>query len=233
MTVSNPALPAIGALILAWLALAGLDRVRHRRRLRSLASGWGQPPEKRRTDPAVSRKLHDLMGPSSDIETSTIDDRTWADLDLDAVHAKMDHTLSPIGAQVLHRLLRILHHDSEVLQRRRRLLDLFGDERTLRHELQLALAGLRDPGLGELAETLWGDPPPPSRLKPLIPLLSIAPLVAVVAAVIGRSPWLLVVATIILNMVIHFVQYRRLDSFPLRQSRSIARRRRPDSHRRG
>ncbi len=74
--------------------------------------------------------------------------------------------------------------------------------------------GLRDPDLGAFAETLWGDPLPPSRLKPLIPLLSIAPLVPVVTAMTGKGPWFLVVATVILNMVIHFVQYRRLDSFP-------------------
>ncbi len=213
--VSNPVFPAVAVLILAWFAMAGMDWVRKRRRLRALTSRWGRPPEGRRTDPVVSRRLHDLMGPSSDPETSTLDDRTWADLDLDALHARMDHTLSPIGAQVLHRLLRTLRHDPRVLERRRRLLDLLEADHQLRNRLQLALVGLRDRGLGRLAETLWGDPPSPFRLKPLIPLLAIAPLVAVVAAMTGHAPWMVVVATMVINMVIHYVQHRRLEAFPL------------------
>lgn len=216
MTLTHPAVPAMAVLILAWFSLAGLDWVRQRRRLRDIAGRWGRTPEGRRADPTASRRLHDLMGPSSGLETSTLDDRTWADLDLDTVHARMDHTFSPIGAQALYRLLRTQRHDPQVLQSRRRLFDLFEDEPELRHGLQLALVGLRDRGLGRLAETLWGDPPPRSQLKPLIPLLSIAPLVAVVVAVTGQGPWVLVVATMVINMVIHFVQHRRLESFPLK-----------------
>ncbi len=43
-----------------------------------------------------------------------------------------------------------------------------------------------------------------------------APLVAAVAAATGHGPWMFVVASVVINMVIHYVYHRRLESFPLK-----------------
>jgi|GEM_PF-7026308 len=71
---------AVAVLVLAAAAVAfGLaDRVQRAQRLRRLRQGWGAPPTERRLQPELARRLHDLLGPSTDPNAFTLDDRTWS-----------------------------------------------------------------------------------------------------------------------------------------------------------
>jgi len=46
-----------------------------------------------------------------DPATDTVDDRTWDDLEMDQVFARIDRTVSVVGRQYLHAVLRIYKSD--------------------------------------------------------------------------------------------------------------------------
>lgn len=208
-----PLWPAITVLAVAWTALTTLDRWRRNRRRDRIGRHWGHPPPDRSPQASVTRTLFDLEGPEHG--AASLDERTWIDLDLDTLHRRMDHTLSPIGTQALYRLLRSPIDDCDRLKARRHRLVTLDEDADTRIEVQQALADLGDDGVGHLVEALWADPPPPSPLDPLVPILSVVPAIAIVLALLEILPWFVVVVCLFGNIVVHFAHYRRLESFPL------------------
>jgi len=74
----------------------------------------------------------------------TVDEKTWQDLAMDEVFAKVDRTVSMPGRQVLYDQLRTFEDDESVLAERARQHALFRRDATLREEIQLLLARLDD-----------------------------------------------------------------------------------------
>lgn len=106
------ALIVIGAaLLLVVLHLRGERRAEDARVARVLA-GFGKPVDRER-DPEVASAwfcgTRDAHAPAS-----WIDDRTWADLDMDEVLRLLDRTVSQVGAQCLYATLRFPWPDGGV-----------------------------------------------------------------------------------------------------------------------
>ena len=92
-----------------------------------------------------------------------IDARTWADLDMDQLFLKLDHTLTAPGEQVLYALLHKPCQEEEELEPRRSLLDTFTTNHALRGELTVILNRLRHDDGSFLAGFLWGSQKTPSQ----------------------------------------------------------------------
>ena len=124
------------------IALAALAVRRSRTKaIAMLRARWGQAIEReRRMDAMASTHRSRLAvlsaGPS-------LDDRTWDDLDLDAVFGTLDRTESTLGQHALYHRLRMIHDEHRPAFER--LVSLFESDPSLRERAQLALARLADP----------------------------------------------------------------------------------------
>jgi len=99
--------PALWALVaLGVLALVSIVSNRRRQaiRLTAMRERWGHPTNRPRDMGSISR-FH-LATIDSIAPAGTIDERTWTDLNMDDVFARLDRTESVVGQQVLYARLR-------------------------------------------------------------------------------------------------------------------------------
>jgi hypothetical protein len=131
-----------------WLLLPGVlllsiavVRQGRRRRLERLRADWAVPIERTRRMDAMTRSHLEriaVMGGGS------LDDRTWADLNLDDVFAALDRTQSTLGQHALYHRLRTtpLAADLDAFEA---LVQRMSGDAPARERAQLALAPLQDP----------------------------------------------------------------------------------------
>ncbi len=107
-------------------------------------------------------------------ETNTVDDRTWADLEMEEVFAQIDRTTSVIGRQYLYALLRIYDGDDfdHEKQRRTSLYSIFRANESFREKVQRALYPLHRSDSGYLTTLLYEELPPKPKYYWLIYLCS-------------------------------------------------------------
>jgi hypothetical protein len=105
--------------------------------------------------------------------SGALDDRTWADLDLDQVFLALDRTRSEPGRQYLYHRLRTPHASREPLERLERAANRFAADDETTRRARAALEQLDDPRAGHLVDLLFGDLPGRPRLWWLFPLLTL------------------------------------------------------------
>jgi hypothetical protein len=107
-------------------------------------------------------------------EPDTVDDRTWSDLEMEELFARIDRTTSVVGRQYLYAILRIYDNgnsDSEKL-RRTALYSLFRTDADFREKIQRALYPLRRDSSAYLTTLLYEELPSKPKLHYLIYLSS-------------------------------------------------------------
>jgi hypothetical protein len=107
-------------------------------------------------------------------EPDTVDDRTWSDLEMEELFARMDRTTSVIGRQYLYAILRIYDRgdsDSEK-QRHIGLYSLFRTNAQFREKIQRALYPLRRDNGAYLTTLLYEPLPSKPKFSYLIYLSS-------------------------------------------------------------
>jgi hypothetical protein len=127
--------------VLLLLSLAARVRRNRRRRLARLRATWGAPIERSRRSDAMLRSHVNRIAV---VGGGSLDQRTWNDLDLDAVFAAIDRTQSTLGQHALYHRVRsapLADHLAafEALVRRMTI------DGAARERAQLALARLQDP----------------------------------------------------------------------------------------
>ena len=135
-------------LVVAVLLVAGLAISRYLQRkslLARLRAEWGQPQE-RRQNPEVVALYH--RGVAHD-DGRSVDQRTWNDLDLDAVFAALDRTHSPLGQQVLYHRLRTAPQSAH-LPAFEALVTRMSDDPEARERAQVALTRVQGPATSDL-----------------------------------------------------------------------------------
>ena len=105
-------------------------------------------------------------------ETNTVDDRTWSDLEMDEVFARIDRTTSVIGRQYLYALLRTYNEDDPGLRKRSALYSLFRTDREFREKIQRALYPLHHSESAYLTTLLYEELPPKPKYYLLLYLSS-------------------------------------------------------------
>jgi len=148
-------------------------------------------------------RFHQL---SSAAEDALIDDQTWADLDMEAVFARIDRTRSDPGRMVLYRVLRSPMDSIERLSERDALIGELDPEGETGRVLRDELGRLnRTAGAGDLMLLLWDEPPeglPHAGVHRVLALLAVAtvPLALAIGGPAVFAP-LLVFAV---NTFVHF-----------------------------
>lgn len=95
------------------------ERSNRGKRRRALREGWGRPVARRRDFGQYPACLsyRALAG-----QPNYIDGQTWSDLNLEAVFASMDRTITSPGEIELYRILRLPEHDEARLVERDRMI---------------------------------------------------------------------------------------------------------------
>ena len=73
-------------------------------RLARLRAGWGKPVDRTHKMDAIAASCRSRVAESG--ASAAMDDRTWNDLDFDAVFAALDRTVSTLGQHALDDRLR-------------------------------------------------------------------------------------------------------------------------------
>ena len=193
--------------------LAFEQRRRRRKLLTRLRIEWGRPSDRARDIQEISLYHRTLAAEGQD----TLDERTGRDLDLDAVFAAVDRTVSPVGQQLLyHRLRKTVTSDN--LHGFEELMTRLANDATERERIQVSLARLQQ----HSADVWWLTQPGVLAIKRadvVFPLL--APVVPVALLLSTIWPQMLAVAAvgIMINLAVRYATGLRLSPVlrPFRQ----------------
>jgi len=113
-----------------------------KRKLRErIVQSWGKPPEGRyESGDLESIASYFMNHKKNNPDQFIIDDITWHDLDMDDLFVQLNGTETSMGEEVLYRMLREPSFDLEVLEFRRKWIELFRSNGEERLKIQLILA---------------------------------------------------------------------------------------------
>lgn len=195
----------------AGLAYLEYRRLQRQKLLTQLRSQWGTAELKKERDFQAIASLF-LQAPRGE---EALDDRTWQDLTMDAVFARLDRTLTWPGMQVLYRLLRLPELGNlEKLRRRSAAIAGFQEDADLREKVQLMLSSMeRRIGSG-LCTLLWDTP----QIKPHLPLLVynllfLAALFSPLLLLLSPRFVLALVFLFQINMYLHFKVQKEIRAY--------------------
>jgi hypothetical protein len=187
------------AVLTVGVAVVAIGRQRQTRRVAQLRERWGLPKDIDRDLWSIGR-FHRLQVEVSGT-TGTIDDRTWADLDMDRLFDEVDRTESALGREFLYARLRT--PQTETLRAAREALTTrVSDDVATREFAQMAMTRLADASAFELAMLTQ---PGAFNSRPwhiVFPMLAVAMMVAVGAIAITPAAIFLLLAGGITSMVL-------------------------------
>ncbi len=144
--------------------------------LKELESQWGKPVSRTRNMDFISI-YYDNMRPQN--ENDFVDDKTWSDLEFDAVFTKMDRCVSGPGQQYLYYLLHKYESKEAVLKDRFGLIHYFIKNKTFRFSTQVLLKKLSTFKAYFIPSLIVHNIPPRSNLYYLLIFLSVLSMVSV------------------------------------------------------
>jgi len=147
---------------------------RDKRRLTELRQNWGREILRERNMDVIA-----MYHSSVSRNRKTVDNRTWQDLGMDDLFAKIDCTTGMPGRQILYHQMRT-YVDECVLAERTRQYAVFKEDQNLREQCQVLLTRLNARGSEWLASSLLSPFPEVPRLAPLFYLCSFLSLTCLV-----------------------------------------------------
>jgi hypothetical protein len=141
-----------------------------------------------------------------------VDDRTWDDLDMDRVFARIDTCLTSVGSQCLYAVLREPRFDEQGADGQESLMAFLAENPATRLELQLILSKMGRSDYNELYLFNYEAAPPLVRHPALLNVLAVLPLL-LAAFFIVSPPFALVavVLSAVVNGMIHYRTRRKLE----------------------
>jgi hypothetical protein len=198
---------ALAAAAVAVVALPILRRRRREKLLAEIRAGWGRLRVRDRDLTAIAayyRHRAAVDGPDR-----SLDDRTWADLNMDDLFADLDRTESVVGGQVLYARLRSAPLGAH-LDAFEALVTRVTTDIPLRERAQVGLARLRDPS----GYDIWRlTEPGVMQTQPwhaVVPFLAVAMFGAVLALPFWPPALLMLVAGSIVSLSIRTTVARQL-----------------------
>jgi len=162
-----------------------------------LKSQWGRPLVRERHLESVAQ-YHQWKATTEEAPL-LLDDRTWADLDMDHVFAHVDRTQSTVGAQLLYHQMRT-DQPADRLARFDRIVEHFAGDPEARISAQLLLSRLEHPD----GYRLWQICRPDALVIPwwyyLFPVQALGAVACIVAAPFWPPLLLLLLAIIVINV---------------------------------
>lgn len=212
-----PAILSVIAIVVSAIGLRVHSRWLGRRLLARLRGQWGRPVAARTLDDDRVAESW-LEAGAAGRNSQAIDDRTWADLDLDSVCATIDRTHTALGRQTLYRRMRSGEswNDSLSLEA---LTAQCGREPQLREAIGAHLAGAgKSLGFG-----LWVITRPDLILVrwwyAIFPVLALAMMASVVILPFEPRALVAVVAIAVINMLVRMATAWQIPGLlaPMRQ----------------
>ena len=199
----------LGALAAGALLLLGPRLTRALRVTRSLRSARRE----RDVDLGRAAAYHRAL-PAAE-RAGALDDRAWADLDLDAVFVAIDRTRSEPGRQQLYHLLRT-PRDGESLARAERVVRrLAADDAddAAAERVRRALDALADPRAGFLCDLVLGEPPRRPAAWWAFPLLTLGSVACLTLAAVWPQALVVWVGLCVANVGVQLVYRPRVKPF--------------------
>lgn len=167
---------------------------------------WGKPVTRERNLGAIASLWRVHPGDEAARE-ARVADRTWRDLSMDAVFARIDRCVTRVGQQVLYRRLRAPSLDPSAVGAFRRRVAAFEEDELLRSSFRRAMRPLAQERALDLPSLLFERAPALPREAKLAPAASVATLASCVASLVWPvalvALLLLVLANIALRMRLH------------------------------
>jgi hypothetical protein len=178
---------ALGAIALVAVG-SSLHQRKKRRAVRDrLRADWGHPKNVARDLPLVA-SYHQAVSADG---AGAVGDRTWQDLDLDAVFRFLDRTESSVGCQSLYHRLRSTAHSPQDLAAFDEIVEALRYDEETRLDVQIAVRALA----GNSTFWLWSlvlEPIEPlPRWAVIYPLFAMAMALLIVLTAVLRGPFLL------------------------------------------
>lgn len=194
------------AVVLTWQRVAD-----ERKWTERYLEGFGAPIERTRDLERAAAWFRGREGANA--ATGAIDERTWRDLDMDAVWATLDRTASQVGAQILYDRLRRPAVDTAEPASFEAAVERLEGDAALRMRVTRDLLRLKDWHVSFLPDLLWGALPSPLPMRALF--VADALLVVVLFLVM---PWwpralLVVLALFVTNYLVKLALRPRIDPF--------------------
>lgn len=190
----------VAAAVLPLFVLAAL-RFARERRLARIRANWGEPVHRtRRVDAMAASHRSRVAGTS---QPRSLDERTWTDLDLDAVFAAIDRTQSTLGQHALYHRLRTTP-DGGHLAAFEALITRMERDAPARERAQLALDRLQDPQ----GYDIWWLAAPgavePRWWYPAFPMLFFTTIVVAALTLFSPVGFMPLVLLLVLNVTLRY-----------------------------
>lgn len=201
----------VGILVAVGLGILRL-RSGRARALADLQLSWGLPLAHPRRMDAIQASHQARLAIRA--PQRALDDRTWTDLDLDAVFAALDRTTSTLGQHALYHRLRCTPTGGH-LEAFEALTTRLAEDVALREQAQLALLRLRDPHGYDLWWLARPDAVETSPWYAVFPVLSLA--TAALLALTPFWPHLVpgLVGALLVNVGVRYLTDRRIGALAL------------------
>ncbi|MEO8258043.1 MAG: hypothetical protein ABI868_11910 [Acidobacteriota bacterium] len=199
--------------------MAAIDWHVRRQTLRRIRAEWGRPRRVARNMPLIAHYHRAEVAAAGG--HGSLDDRTWDDLDMDAVFAAIDRTESTIGQQRLYHRLRSgpIAVDREALES---LVMRLAAQPALRERAQAVLARIRDPWGYQLR---WLGQPgsfQPRRWHVVFPIITVSTTGALLLAALWPRLLLVVPLVTVTNLLLRIATAERLGRARLGSFREVA-----------
>jgi hypothetical protein len=182
----------------AILSVLNLKRFTRKHKLEKLRSIWGLPLE-RIPNFDLIKYYHELV--CKDSGDDYVDDKTWADLNLNDVYSLIDRNISGPGRQYLYHLLHKYEQNDDLLKRYQQI-NLFKENQAVREKIQLALLRIRSDDTYFIISLLLGEKPVIPKYPLLIYLSSALSVLSILAAFYNSTFFFAVLFMSVLNLII-------------------------------
>lgn len=198
------------AFISAWIATLLHRKIELYKKQLEIRRNWGNEVQR----PRDLSFIADLFNVRKEHEESFfIDDRTWQDLDMDAIYAKIDRCQTLPGQQYLYYLLRKPEMELTELARRNDLIKSFETDKSMRESMQMILNKMGTKGGEGIVSFLW-DKLPSTRSVWFYRALVLLMYAAIVFTVFHPAAFMVtVVPSLGLNMYFHYREKKKIFDY--------------------
>src|SRR3989339_763150 len=181
-----------------------------KKRIEYLRNIWGKQIDKHRNLGLIS-SYHSLLESSNNI--STVDEKTWSDLDFDSIFAKMDRNVSGIGQQYLYHQLHKYESDENTLKKSFGLIAHLKGDRELREKIQLNLFSLTGVSSYFIAYLVLNKTLPNTKFYPLFSLFSLLSVVCLLLIPFNGIFLFAAIAVLLNNLILNKIFSKKIYEY--------------------
>jgi hypothetical protein len=205
----HPVWFAASGAVLSVAAVASIIRAGRNRLLARIRAEWGRPVDRIHKMEAIAASHRSRVTDMGSV--ASLDDRTWNDLDLDAVFAALDRTGSTLGQHALYHRLRTAPV-ADHLEAFEALVSRLSADTPARERAQMALARLQDPHGYDLWWLARRDVIVTRAWYAVFPVLAVAMLSLLLLAPFWPAVLPALVPLLAINVIVGFATDRQLGA---------------------